>query len=55
MRAIQFGQVPGCGVRVGHPVDVAQPAVDRVSETSGSASGFLAVPGVSSTLHIWGM
>ena len=39
-RARRQGQVPGCGVTVGHPVDVSYAAVDRVSETSGSASGF---------------
>ena len=40
------GQVPGSGVRVGHPVDVAQAAVDCVSEISGSASCFVTTAGV---------
>ena len=42
----QFGQVPPCGVKDRHPVDVAQAATDCVSETSGRASCFAATPGV---------
>ena len=40
------GQVPPCGVKDRHPVDVTQAAADRVSETSGRASCFAATPGV---------
>ena len=40
------GQVPRCGVTVGHPVDVGYAAVDRVSETSGSAWSVVGAAGV---------
>ena len=42
----QYGQVPGCGVRVRHPDWTAQAAVDCVSGASCSASCFVVTPGV---------
>ena len=41
-----MGQAPRRGVKDRHPVDVAQAAADRVSDTSGRASCFAATPGV---------
>ena len=46
LTAATLGQVPPCGVKDRHPVDVFQAAADCVSETSGRASRFAATPGV---------